>query len=203
MPKPDTATQSSTVTSVDIPQPTKSTLCARADALFRSAAECCRQHARYARLVKHDAAEAEQRTACKVAKLYDELLEEMMSAYQKAAAHAPAGADEGWWHAANMLLHASREHLRHTHRCDRASRQLGSHGIAELDELATEYELRASALLALQRAAEGYRRVRPAAELKGGAGPAGSSQATEVESREVAGSRQSSTPGELANPSPA
>ena len=140
---------------------------AAADALFRAAAECCRQHARYARLVEHDASDAEQRAVCQMAELADELLQEMARAYEREAAPA-LGPDEPWWHRANMLLLASRDFLRHHERCDKATRLTSarSHSVADLDALTAAYELEASALLALQQALEGYRKVRPDAELR-------------------------------------
>jgi hypothetical protein len=158
-------------------------LCARADALCRAAAEACRQHARYARLVAIDACDAEQRAACKVIGICDELLGELAESYAKAAAQpadreAPFGASgdgiatggDGW-HEANMLLLAAREYLRHQIRCDRASRRPNGQTPEALEELTTEYELGASALLALQQAVESYRRARPepvAARANGG-----------------------------------
>ncbi len=157
------------------------TLRERADALCRTAAECCRQHARYARLVDHDASAAEQRTACNIVELSDALLEETASAYSKAVTQAGAdgvpsasgaAAEDGggWWRPANMLLHAVREFLRRKHVCDGATRRLGAHTASAFEELTFEYELSASALLALQRAVDGYRRARPEFELTRRAG---------------------------------
>ena len=104
-----------------------------------------------------------------MAKLYDELLEEMVHAYEAAAARVPGPVGEEWQHCANMLLQASRNHLRHLRRCDQAARQLGSQRLDELDELTAEYELGASALLALHRAAVSYRKLQPAAAPNGAA----------------------------------
>ena len=153
-------------TSTNGPRPADS-LADRADALCRAAAECCRQHARYARLVAHGAFDIEQRTACKIAKLCDELLEEMVRGYERTAARGPGEASADWWRRANMLLHASREFLRHQRRCDRALRDLGAGSISEFDALTVEYELEASSLVAIQQAVEGYRAARPDADLKG------------------------------------
>ena len=170
MPKSSTLARSSTdsataAAAVD-PRP-EPPLRAAADALFRAAAECCRQHARYARLVEHDASDTEQRAACKMAELADELLQEMTRAYEREASPAP-GPDEPWWHRANLLLLASRDFLRHHDRCDKATRLTSakSHSVADLDALTAGYELEASALLALQQALECYRKVRPEAELR-------------------------------------
>ena len=169
MRNPDSPVASAAATPAASPHPTLATLRARADALSRTAAECCRQHAYYARLLCWDVCAAEQRTACKVAKLYDELLEEMVHAYEAAAARVPGPVGEEWQHCANMLLQASRNHLRHLRRCDQAARQLGSQRLDELDELTAEYELGASALLALHRAAVSYRKLQPAAAPNGAA----------------------------------
>lgn len=139
----------------------------RADALCRAAAECCRQHARYSRLVAVDSFEPEQKVACKMIELCDGLLAEMAGAYARVAATTTGNDDDGW-HQANMLLHASREYLRHQSFCDHATRGLESHAAEELDALTVEYELSASALLQLQRAVEAYRRVRPEGNGQGG-----------------------------------
>ena len=139
---------------------------ARADALFRSAAECCRQHARYARLVQYGAALAEQQVACRTVRLNDELLEEMMNAFAKVLQRTQRHGGDGWWHPASLLLLASREYLCRHDGCDRTLRGFDSQSVTKLNEFATEYELEASSLLALQRAVDDYRRVRPEAELK-------------------------------------
>ena len=46
----------------------------QADTLYRAAAECCRQHQRYARLVDKGVAASEQRAALEMAYMYDDLL---------------------------------------------------------------------------------------------------------------------------------
>jgi hypothetical protein len=73
------------------------------------------------------------------------------------------GADEVWWKNANALWLASREFLRRHKGTDVSSRQLKEHGPGKLGELHTEYELEASALLALRHAADSYRKARPSA----------------------------------------
>jgi S-DNA-T family DNA segregation ATPase FtsK/SpoIIIE len=52
------------------------TVCDKADILFRSAAECCRQHRRYARLVEMGTDESEQRAALRLVGASDEQLAE-------------------------------------------------------------------------------------------------------------------------------
>jgi hypothetical protein len=138
----------------------------RADALYRCAVECGRQHERLARLVDLGAHAAEQKAAQNVVCLADETLAEMAAAYEKAASKAhPAGEDD-CWHKANALWHASREFARRNHTCDLAARKLGArddHSSARLGEIAVDYDLYASALLALRHATDAYRKVRPAA----------------------------------------
>ena len=77
----------------------------------------------------------------------------------------PDGADEAWWHRANALWHASREYARRHRGCDRAGRDMAGaqHSSDMLASLNIEYELEASALLALKHATEAYRKVRPEA----------------------------------------
>lgn len=142
-------------------------LCANADSLFRAAAESCRQHVRYARLVRAEVCPQEQQAACDLAIRSDELLRELVAMYEGAVMRPDGRDDERWWHAANMLLHACREHVRHQQRCDQDSRGSGAHSPDHLEALTIGYELAASALLALRRAVEEYRRVRPEAELTG------------------------------------
>jgi len=135
---------------------------AKADALYRTASECCRQHERYAHLVAVSEIDAEQRAAREIVRVCDEALATMTAAYEKCTARAhPNGDHEAWWQRANALWHASREFIRRHSVCDRASRQLDDHSTAKLGELQLDYELEASALLSLQHAIDGYRKVRP------------------------------------------
>ena len=70
--------------------------------------------------------------------------------------------EEPWWHKANSLWHASREYAQHRAACDALSRTLSAkHSPDRLREMQFEYELAASALLALRHAAEAYRKTRP------------------------------------------
>jgi len=139
-------------------------LAEQADMLYRAAAECGRQHRRYARLGDRTTADAEQREAFKVVCLCDEVLADKVAAYEKAAAAANGHLDAGWWHKGNMLWHASREYLRHHDRCDAVSRRIGERGPEKLGQMAMEFDLEASALLALKIAVDAYRAERPEAE---------------------------------------
>lgn len=140
----------------------------QADRMFRAAQECVRQRQRYARLVDHGAHEDEQQGAVRVACICDEVLVSSAKSYETVAASASAHRDEEWWHKANALWHAVREYNRRHQGCDQDSRRFTNHSPARLGELAMEYDLEASALLALQHAVSAYRKVVPDAELETG-----------------------------------
>jgi hypothetical protein len=152
----------------------------KADALLRAALECCHQHDRYARLVAGPALEAEHRAADEMCVVVTNALIELADAYCEAAKELrPAGSpDEEWWHRANALWHASREYGRRQTCCERQSRRAKSskngagsnskknaarRGPNELGDLVLQYDLEASALLALRQAADAYRKTRPQA----------------------------------------
>jgi hypothetical protein len=139
----------------------------QADTLYRAAAECCRQHQRYARLVDKGVATAEQKAALEMAYMYDDLLATAMQGYEKVTAGAPARPNDDWWHRGNMLWHASREYIRRHADCDllqRAHRKSQGQSRDGLGEMTMEFDLEASALLALKMALDSYRAVRPEAE---------------------------------------
>jgi len=135
-----------------------------ADALSRAAAECCRQHDRVARLHAKSDIDEELKVGSEACDQCHDALRTFASAYERTAADVhPTGSDEEWWHRANALWLASREYLRRNGGCDQASRALKEHGPDRLDSLHMEYELEASALLALKQAADAYQQNRPAA----------------------------------------
>jgi hypothetical protein len=135
-----------------------------ADALFRAADECCRQHDRASRINAKASLEAEVDAAQRACEECDGALRELVELYEQTAASVvPTGSDEGWWHSANALWLASREYLRRHGGCDSSTRDLKNHSPERLNALHTEYELEASALLALRQAADTYRRLRPSA----------------------------------------
>jgi hypothetical protein len=134
----------------------------RADALCRCAAECCRQHERFAHLVQLGALREEQRAARTLVALCDDALAELATCYEKAADKAHPSGDDACWHAANGLWLASREYARRTRTSARAARALVERGDrSQLAELALDYDLEASALLLLKQATEAYRKARP------------------------------------------
>lgn len=135
-----------------------------ADALFRAAAECCHQHDRASRIHAKASLEAEVDATQRACEDCDDALRELVQLYEQAAGSVvPSGGDEAWWHGANALWLASREYLRRHGGCDSASKDLKTHSPERLSALHAEYELEASALLALRHAADGYRRLRPSA----------------------------------------
>ena len=139
-------------------------ICDKADVLFRSAAECCRQHRRYARLVEMETDEAEQQAALKLVAASDEQLALAAAAYENSCMKVNGERKDEWWHKANNLWHACREYARRHSLSDRASGEFRAHDATKLASLGVEYELEASALLALQHAVDAYRKLRPQAD---------------------------------------
>jgi hypothetical protein len=138
----------------------------RADALYRAAFECCRQHDRAAKLHKDPAEpELEHEHVDALCAMCDGSLSEMADAYKTAAADVHPDREELWWHKANSLWHASREYARRHAGGDAAAksskRSSAKHSPDQLQSMQLEYELEASALLALRHAAEAYRKTRP------------------------------------------
>ena len=134
-----------------------------ADRMFRAAMECIRQRERYARLVASGAHDLEQLAALRVAVVCDEILDEAVAAYEKLAS-APSSGDDEWRRQANALWHASREYRR---RPATGATPNNSHGKSgSLQKLAMEYDLEASALLALKLALGGFRQICPDCELE-------------------------------------
>jgi len=134
-----------------------------ADALYRAAVECGHQHERMSQLLAKSAIEEEITTAQQVCAMCVESLRALVDSYQQVSADVhPAGADEQWWKRANALWLASREYVRRHQGCDASTRQLKQHDRERLEALHTDYELEASALLALRHAADAYRQDRPA-----------------------------------------
>jgi hypothetical protein len=136
-----------------------------ADAMLRAALECCHQHDRYARLVARPALEAEHRAADETCTVVASALARMAETYGEAAKdlRPNGGPDEAWWHSANALWHASREFARRQRCGERPAGRSGKHDSEALADLVLQYDLEASALLALRQAADAYRKVRPEA----------------------------------------
>jgi hypothetical protein len=136
-----------------------------ADAMLRTALECCHQHDRYARLVTQPALEAEHRAADETCSFVSGALSQMADVYGNAAKELrlKGGPDEDWWHRANALWHACREFVRRETCGEPSSRRNVKHDPNALAELLVLYDLEASALLALRQAADAYRKLRPEA----------------------------------------
>ena len=136
----------------------------KADALYRAASECHRQHTRHARLVERKVSDDEQAAALEMAYLCDDYLATAMTAYEGAKGHNDSHADDAWWHKGNMLWHATREYIRRHASCDGMAKRPGRQSKNRLGELALSFDLEASALLNLKMAADAYRAARPEAE---------------------------------------
>ncbi len=141
------------------------TVCDKADVLFRSAAECCRQHRRYARLIEMNTDETEQVAALRLVAASDEQLTHAAASYESSCMGVNGERRDDWWHKANNLWLACREYNRRHSLSDRASDEFRAHDVTKLTSLGVEYELEASALLALQHAVDAYRKLRPEADL--------------------------------------
>lgn len=139
----------------------QATLQCAADNLLRSAAECCRQQARIGRVLDLECGEEELEAVIEVSVLCVRILAESCERYAAVGSGSRDGLDEATWHAANTLWHASREYARRHHSCNVKSAQMSRHSANHLGELAVEYELKASAVLALRYAVDEYAKLRP------------------------------------------
>jgi len=139
---------------------------ARADMLFRAAAECLHQHDRYSRFVEHEVLDGEQKGAQQLVRLCDEMLSGAVSSYEKWCHVRPDNGDASWWRPANALWMAARELARRCDCSDKAARRAGNTA-TDFGELACDFDLEASALLGLRVAVEEYRKARPEAALAG------------------------------------
>jgi hypothetical protein len=132
-----------------------------ADALLRAALECCHQHDRFAKLYDRAPVDGEEHVADKLCQACEESLSNMVAGYERIAASIHPDGEEVWWRKANAMWMAAREYARRNAGCDEATRRLSHHAPSDLTKLHTEFELQASALLAMRHACEEYRRLRP------------------------------------------
>lgn len=132
-----------------------------ADHLYRSAAECCRQQARIGRVLDLQCGDEELEHVIEMSVLCVRILSEAAERYGAAGSDSRDGLDDKTWHAANALWHASREYARRHNACTVTSAKKSRHSAAELGALAIEYELKASAVLALRYAVDEYAKLRP------------------------------------------
>jgi hypothetical protein len=115
--------------------------------------------------VESATSEEEQIAALEVASMCDEVLLVAIAGYEGTPAGAVAKEEE-WYRKAVLLWQASREYQRRHSGVDLRSRRLTAHAPAQLKELAMEYDLEASALLALQHAVVAYRKCVPEAHIE-------------------------------------
>ena len=113
--------------------------------------------------------EIEQRAALQLVAASDEHLSEAATAYETSCMTVNGERSDEWWHKANNLWHACREYARRHTLSDRASGEFKAHDMTKLASLGVEYELEASALLAMQHAVDAYKKIRPEADLSAAA----------------------------------
>lgn len=136
---------------------------AAADALGRTAAETCRQHERLARLMDLRVAQAELSAAYALVDTIDLALAECVRDFEKCCASSPVSDDPELKQRANTLWLAARDYLRRHSIAEAASRQLKAHDAEKLGVIKFEFELEASAMLALRQATAALARIRPEA----------------------------------------
>lgn len=132
-----------------------------ADALARAAAESCRQHERLHAVMSGGSPEVELQGIAAVAEACDAHVASLVGAYEQST--PGSFADESQRKAASALYMASREFVRRHDGTNLAERALKRHSAQKLAELHTEFELQASALLALRQAVQAYQKLRTAA----------------------------------------
>jgi hypothetical protein len=131
-----------------------------ADAMARAAVESCRQHERLHAVMEHGCPEIELNGVAAVCASCDAHVKDLTQGFEKVS-QANSFADDTLRRAANTLWHASREFVRRFEGSDLAAQQMKKHSAQKLTELHTEFELQASAQLALRQAVNAYRKVRP------------------------------------------
>lgn len=133
-----------------------------ADALCRTATECAHQHDRFARLLEEESSlAAEELAVQEICGLCDHSIAELAAEYERVASRLQPERPPVWWRQANTLWQASRDYARRHLLCDEMTRRLrGKHTPGELWQLEIEFELEASALLALRQACADYRTAR-------------------------------------------
>lgn len=130
------------------------------DALARTAFETCRQHERVSRLIALGVSSNELQAAHAMVDTIDLALAEAVRDFEKKCAKVPVADVAEVRQAANSMWLSAREYLRRHSIAERASRQI-TQGDDTLGDLHFEYELEASALLALKQATNSYQKLRP------------------------------------------
>jgi hypothetical protein len=134
-----------------------------ADALFRTARECCHQHDRHARVLQRTTVDVEERVAMELCRACDQALGDLADAYELAVTTSPPLDGDDLRRRANAVWLAGREFTRRQRDTEEMTRNLGRHSADMLSALHAEFELGASALLALRHACDAYSRARPEA----------------------------------------
>lgn len=134
---------------------------AAADALYRSAVEAARQHERVAKLNERGAHHSEMQEATELCAVCHRHLTARTELYEASAAGGKGQHPEPFWHAANAMWHAARDYNRRHVDADATAGKIGKHSSDKLGALALDFELEASALLALRNAMAAYKKVRP------------------------------------------
>ena len=137
---------------------------AAADALGRTAAETCRQHERLARLMELSVSQSELAAAYAMVDTIDLALAESVRDFEKCTAKLPVSEDADLKSKANALFLAARDYLRRHSIAEKASRQLTQHDAEKLGVIKFEFELEASAMLALRQATAAVGKIRPQAK---------------------------------------
>lgn len=135
-----------------------------ADALARTANETCRQHERLSRLNGLGVLHAELEAAHALVDTCDLALAECVSTYEKRCGKAAVSDDNEVHSKANTLWLAARDYLRRHSIAEKATQQLKQHDVEKLTDLQMEYEMMASALLALKHATAAFGALRPEAK---------------------------------------
>jgi hypothetical protein len=159
-----TPAKSSAARSTSSKSPVANPINDAADALFRAAIEAGRQHERVARCGGRGCSDDELGEMAELCELGHRHLAARTDAWEQAAAEGQGKRDDAFWHATNTLWHASREYSRRHHSCDALTSKASRRSTDALGALTLEYELEASALLALNHAVTAYRKVRSDAE---------------------------------------
>ena len=149
---------------VDEPTATATGPLAAADALGRTAAETCRQHERLARLNDLGVSNSELAAAHAMVDTIDLALAECVRDFEKCCAKLPASDDADIRQKSNTLWLAARDYLRRHSIAEKASHQLTQHDAEKFGVLKFEYELEASAMLALRQATGALGKIRPEAK---------------------------------------
>jgi len=148
---------------LDDPAPANAPLAA-ADALCRTAAETCRQHERLGRLSDLGVSTSELAAAHAMVDTIDLALAECVKDFEKCCAKTPSSDEPELRQRGNALWLAARDYLRRHSIAEKASRQLTQHDAEKLGVLKFEYELEASALLALRQSTTAFIKLRPEAK---------------------------------------